>query len=280
MEGYVIVTGATGGMGSAAVEALAAAGRPVIMACRNVEKAYSVRADVLARHPGATIEVRQLDLCRMHSVRVFAADIITEGLPIAGLFNNAGMISREGYTESPDSLERTWSTNYFGPWLLTNELLPAYTPGANIVNMVSLSCRFVRKGWEKHGALAEGFTPLRAYARSKRALISFTCEFSRRHPELRVNMADPGIVGTDILNMGRWFDPIQRAIFKPLCKTPAKGVKPALAALNSSVTCRYFVGRQPSSGPANGRPLPSCYDDPALDATLWTAAERLLNLFQ
>ena len=39
MNGRIIVTGATGSMGAAAVEYLAAEGRPVLMACRNLAKA-------------------------------------------------------------------------------------------------------------------------------------------------------------------------------------------------------------------------------------------------
>ena len=41
MSGRIIVTGATGSMGTAAVEALAVQGIPVLMACRNIEKAVA-----------------------------------------------------------------------------------------------------------------------------------------------------------------------------------------------------------------------------------------------
>ena len=84
MEGLTIVTGATGGMGAAAVEALASQGRPVLMACRNAAKAETVRTAVLQRHPGATVEIGLVDLSSMASVRRFA-ESAPEG--IAGLFN-------------------------------------------------------------------------------------------------------------------------------------------------------------------------------------------------
>ena len=38
IPGSIIVTGASGGMGKAAVKALAAKGRSVVMACRNLQK--------------------------------------------------------------------------------------------------------------------------------------------------------------------------------------------------------------------------------------------------
>ena len=267
MEGLTIVTGATGGMGAAAVEALASQGRPVLMACRNAAKAETVRAAVLQRHPGATVEIGLVDLSSLESVRRFA-ESAPEG--IAGLFNNAGTISRSGFQLSADGFESTFAVNYFGPWLLTNLLLPKLAPGAAVVNMVSLSCKYVRFDEGALQASAEGFRQLSAYAKSKRALIAFTCELARRHPELRVNMADPGIVGTDILNLGRWFDPLQQAIFKPLCKKPAAGVAPALRALQAECSGHYFVGR-------GSRPLPRRYRTPELDARVWAATELLLN---
>ena len=133
MSGRVIVTGATGSMGAAAVEALAAAGRPVLMACRNLEKAAEVRADILSRIPRANLTVRQLDLASLSSVRAFA-DGFAPG-SVTALFNNAGVISRS-YTVTADGFENTFSVNYFGPRLLTLLLLPKMPEEANIVNMV------------------------------------------------------------------------------------------------------------------------------------------------
>lgn len=267
MEGYTIVTGATGGMGAAAVEALASAGRPVLMACRSEAKAQALRDRVMQRFPGAQLGFELLDLSSIASVKRFA-DAVPEG--IAGLFNNAGTMSRSGFALTDDALESTFEVNYFGPWLLTNLLLPKMAPDAAVVNMVSLSSKYVSFSEESLQASAESFTQLGSYAASKRALISFSCELARRHPELRVNMADPGIVGTDILNLGRWFDPLQRAIFKPFCKTPSQGVKPALRALEAQCSCRYFVGH-------GNKALPRRYDTPELDRRVWDTTERILN---
>ena len=46
VSGRIVVTGATGGIGAAVTEALAARGRPVVMACRNEGKAEEVSEDV------------------------------------------------------------------------------------------------------------------------------------------------------------------------------------------------------------------------------------------
>ena len=141
MDGRIIVTGATGAMGAAAVEALAAQGKPVLMACRNLKKAEAVRSQILGRIPEADLQIRELDLASLASVRTFAEGI-GEG-SISGIFHNAGVISK-GYGLTQDGIENTVSVNYLGPWLLTSLLLPKLPADARIVYMVSLTCRFAR----------------------------------------------------------------------------------------------------------------------------------------
>ena len=65
----VIVTGANSGTGKEAARRLAAAGAHVIMAVRTMAKGEQARAEILARHPGARLEVRRIDLADLASVR-------------------------------------------------------------------------------------------------------------------------------------------------------------------------------------------------------------------
>ena len=261
-----IVTGATGAMGAAAAAALAAEGRPVLMACRNRAKAEAVRQDILARVPGATLEIRELDLSSTASVRRFAETV--EPGTVSALFNNAGAISR-GYARTEEGFENTFAVNYFGPWLLTRLLADKLPEGGRIVNMVSLTCRFVRIDPESLQPAPKDFSQLGTYARSKRALLSFSQELLRRCPGLRINVSDPGIVASDMIDLGHWYDPLADALFKPFCKSPESGVRPALAALSSEAAGHYFVGK-------SDRPIPRCFHDPGLDAALWAETERLL----
>ena len=267
MNGRIIVTGATGSMGAAAVEALAAQGIPVLMACRNPGKAEAVRADILGRIPDADIEIRLLDLASMASVRSFAEGI--EAGAVAGLFNNAGVISK-GYSITADGFENTFSVNYFGPWLLTRLLLPKMPADARIVNMISLTCRFASLSEQALRPSEKDFGQLATYARAKRALLSFSMELARRHPSLRVNLADPGIVASNMIDLGHWYDPLADALFKPLCRKPAAGVQPALRALTGHARNRYFVGK-------GDKPIPARYHNPILDARIWAATEEALG---
>lgn len=264
-----IVTGATGGIGAAATEALASRGVPVLMACRNLAKAEAVRAGILGRVPGADLAVGRLDLSSLQSVRAFAEGV-EEGTADA-LFHNAGVISKS-YGLTGDGLENTFAVNYFGPWLLTMLLLPKLPADARIVSMVSLTCRFVPLDLSSLHTQEKDFTQLGTYARAKRALMSFSMELARRRPELAVNLADPGIVGSDMIDLGKWFDPIADAVFKPFCKSPRQGAVPALRALASSGGEVRYYRRSTDS------PVPARYVDPALDARLWEATAEILGM--
>ena len=265
LNGRIIVTGATGSMGSAAAEALARQGIPVLMACRNLKKAEAVRADILCRVPGADLEIRPLDLASMASVQAFA-DGVAPGSASA-LFNNAGVISK-GFRLTEDGFENTFSVNYFGPWLLTLLLLPKLPPDAHIVNMVSLTCRFVKLDEATLQPGEKEFSQLGTYARAKRALLSFSLELARRYPGLHVNLADPGVVASDMIDLGHWYDPLADVLFKPLCKSPQAGVSPALRALAEGERNRYYVGKK-------CRDIPARYIEPSLDERIWAETRRL-----
>ena len=254
-------------MGAVAVESLASRGIPVLMACRNLRKAEAVRSDVLARVPGADISVAELDLSSLDSVRRFA-DGIAPG-SVSALFNNAGTISRE-YSITADGFENTFAFNYFGPWLLTRLLLGKLPEDARIVNMVSLTCRFARVDEKTLRPDRNDFSQLGTYARAKRALLSFSMALARRCPGLRVNLADPGIVASNMIDLGHWFDPLADVLFKPLCKSPEAGVQPALRALEADEGGRYFKGKGCMAVPAR-------FIDPALDERLWNETSGLVS---
>ncbi len=229
----IIVTGATGAMGSEAVRALVRAGRPVLMACRNPEKAERVRRSILREYPYASLELAQVDLGSFASIRAFV-EALPEGTRFSGLFNNAGTQSRH-FSTTVDGLERTLAVNYVGPYLLTRLLLPYLAEGAVVVNMVSLSTKVAKLDWHSFEADEKAFGQVKSYAASKLALALFTVsleeEARRKGLKLAVNMADPGIVDTPIIHMDRWYDRLCDKYFRRRCKTPEQGAAAAVNAL-------------------------------------------------
>lgn len=268
MRDRIIVTGASGAMGAAATRYLAGKGYHVVMACRNPEKAETVRRGIMSDIPDAEIGIMQLDLSSLESVRDFVKGL--EGERISALLNNAGVISR-GYSLTGDGLENTFAVNYFGTVLLTRLLLPLLIPEAHVVNTVSLTCRFVKVSDKSLMPEEKEFSRLGTYAKSKLALLHFSQELARRNPLLKVNVADPGIVNSNMISMGKWFDPLADALFRPFCKSPEKGVRPALSALFSELSGKYFVGQRVID-------IPGRFVDQELEKRLWDETSRIIGL--
>lgn len=238
-ERFTIVTGATGAMGAAATAALARQGYPVIMACRDLRAAAEVRDRIVREIPDAVLEIKELHLESLSAVREFAASV--ESFKLGGLFNNAGTMERH-YRLSDDGYEMTFAVNYLGPWLLTKLLLPRLDKVLGVVNMVSLSCLAAR--FDKHvfEPYAQKFSQLGSYSSSKLALMFLSIALARENI-VNVNVADPGIVNTDMIRLHRWFDPLTDVLFRPFCNSPAKGASPAVRALLTDVNGMMFRGK-------------------------------------
>lgn len=243
-KGAIVITGASGSMGSAAVKAVAKEGYTVVMACRNMSKGEAIRSQILRDCPSADIRLEQLDLSDRNSVELFVKRLEESELPLVGLFNNAGTMSRH-YELTEEGFEKTMAVNFVGPVLLTEGLLPLLQEGARIVNMVSLTCKFshLDKFFLIPGK--SDFGQLKTYGKSKLALMLYTISLAQRTKgRFFVNMADPGIVNSNMISMDRWYDPLADLIFRPLIKSPENGVAPAVRALMSSEHGKLFVGKK------------------------------------
>ena len=172
MEKTIVITGASGSMGSAAVKALAKKGFGVIMACRNLSKASAVREDILREVPQAKLELAELRLDSFASIREFARSLNDRKL--YGLFNNAGVMPKD-YTLTGDGYEQTIAVNYLGPFLLTHLLFPNLEGDGHVVNMVSLTCNHVKEPSDFINVRPEDYHQLHNYAVSKLAFQHRTC---------------------------------------------------------------------------------------------------------
>ncbi len=226
-------------MGGAATEEMARRGYRVIMACRNMEKAAAVRDRILRNVPDARLDIEELHLDSFASVRAFAARMQGEA-PLDGLFNNAGVLPRR-YSLTAEGYEQTLGVNYLGPWMLSRLMLPLLAEDAGIVNMVSISAKAASVGRDFFDKGEKDFHQLRTYADTKLALIYFSIALAWKSGR-RVNMADPGIVDTEMIRLGRWFDPLTDIFFRPFCNSPARGARPAVNALCSACDMQLFSG--------------------------------------
>ncbi|OWM72051.1 hypothetical protein CDL15_Pgr017934 [Punica granatum] len=83
-----IVTGASSGIGIETTRVLALRGAHVIMAMRNMGAGREVKEAIMKELPSAQIDTMELDLSSMASVRKFASDYVSSGLPLNLLVYN------------------------------------------------------------------------------------------------------------------------------------------------------------------------------------------------
>lgn len=77
-----IVTGANSGTGRETARRLALAGAEVVLAVRSLEKGEEAKTAIQREAPAAVLDVRQLDLADIASVRAFAAGVVADGRPV------------------------------------------------------------------------------------------------------------------------------------------------------------------------------------------------------
>lgn len=278
----IIITGATGAIGSHLAAMLAKDGVSMIFACRNLSKAQRLRHTILEEYPRAQIEIIELDLVSLDSVCRFVR-LLKESLgsvKVAALVNNAGVIATR-HEPTAQGWEMNAGINYVGAWLLTALVQPCIMDGGCIVNVIS--CTAALSGIDSRFLEDARYTEtcrynrLKRYSQSKQALLMATKEMALRFLNLRVSAADPGIVDSDMITMERWFDPLADILFRPFIKSPQKGALPIYCALTDGTHCGkdVFVYR----GAKGKKPLHKSIVQSVLPALLWNRTQELLNKF-
>jgi NAD(P)-dependent dehydrogenase (short-subunit alcohol dehydrogenase family) len=274
MIGVAVITGTTHGIGRITSLELARAGARVVMLCRNVRAGEAVRGEIVARVPGASIEVLECDLASLDSVRRCARAVQESSPRLRLLINNAGTVS-VGHRMSADGYELTFATNHLGPFLLTRLLGSHLEEGARIVNVASRA--------HLRGCMdLEGITDPRAryrsaaaYARSKLANVMSTFALARRlsGTGVTVNCLHPGVIASNLLP--RWLRLVKPLISRPIFDLERGARTTLFVALAPEVSGRtglYFDEHQiPQTASAV-----AC--DVCLQESLWQASSRWVGL--
>lgn len=175
-----IITGANSGLGFEATKALAGKNALVIMACRNMEKAKHAKQRILEHHPNANLEIIQLDLANLESIKRFADTFKAKYDHLDYLFNNAGVMFLP-FTKTKDGFELTFGVNHLGHFALTAHLLPVLlqTPNSRIITQSSLYAKRGKIEFDNLNA-EKKYNKSKAYAQSKLANLLFAFELQRR----------------------------------------------------------------------------------------------------
>ncbi|WP_436760201.1 SDR family oxidoreductase [Streptosporangium sp. V21-05] len=292
---FAVVTGANSGTGKEAARRLADAGARVVMAVRTVAKGERARAEILARHPHARLEVRRIDLADLASVEEFADGILAEGTPLDLLVNNAGVMSPPTRLTTADGFELQFGSNYLGPFALTVRLLPTLL-AATAPRVATMSSGTAHYGRIRFDDLQgeRRYRPNLAYAQSKLADLMLTRHLAalavQRDWNLLSTAAHPGYTRTNLQTAGASLGGGRRsrlsALLGALDVLPSQGVEqgtePLLYAATSpdAVAGGYYGpgGRFGLVGPTVTARPPRRALDPATNARLWAESERLTGV--
>ncbi|MEO1080282.1 MAG: SDR family NAD(P)-dependent oxidoreductase [Pseudomonadota bacterium] len=267
LETWTVITGSTGGIGAELARQLAARGDALILLNRSASKARAQREELLAEHPGLTLELVAADLMNLTEIRA-AIEKIDE-LPgrIDALYNVSGLLTANKVL-SVQGYESHFAVNTLAPYLLIHGLRhkmarPESDEPAMIVNFSSGAINGVKAldldnlaDPDEVGGL---FT---TYAQTKLALTALAPALAAdlENQNILIRAIDPGATKSPMTTEGNsgmpkllaWIAPI---LFAPADKQVAKVVASAQPAAHEGRTGVYIANRKV-------KPLPA----PAADA--------------
>ena len=217
-----LVTGGNRGIGLAICEGLVDRGVRVLMGSR--DEANGEAAARALRADGGTVRVEPIDVAEPESIQACADRLAADDVAVDVLVNNAGIYPENDALDATiDQLDRAWTVNTRGPWLLVRAFVPGMIERGygRVVNVSSGS-----------GSFGEGLDPDHApYAASKSALNALTMTLDDALPDdedVKANALCPGWVHT---RMGGEAAP----------RTPEEGADTAL-----------WLATLPADGPSGG----------------------------
>ena len=283
-----IVTGGYSGLGLETTRALTRAGARVVVPARR----RSVAEEAVAGLGG--VEVDELDLGDLDSVRAFAERFLASDRTIDLLVDNAGIMACPETRVGP-GWEAQFATNHLGHFALANRLWPALAPGgARVVSVSSAGHHYSDIRWDDPH-WRQGYDKWQAYGQAKTANVLFAVQLDAlgRDSGVRAFSLHPGGILTplqrhlakeEMVERG-WIDengtPLNPAGFK----TPEQGAATQVWAATSpqlsgmgGVYCEDCDISDPAPADGERVGVRDYAVDPASAARLWTLSAELTGV--
>jgi NAD(P)-dependent dehydrogenase (short-subunit alcohol dehydrogenase family) len=196
----VLVTGVSAGLGTETARSLAAHGAEVVGTVRDPSKAQRATEAVRSQAAhGGSLQLVQLDLASLESVRRCADALLAAGKPFDAIIANAGVMACPKGT-TVDGFETQFGTNHLGHFLLVNRIASLLRRGSRLVNLSSAGHRYSDVDLDDPNFECTPYAEFVAYGRSKTANVLFAVEFDRRHKAkgIRATAVHPGTIRTEL----------------------------------------------------------------------------------
>jgi NAD(P)-dependent dehydrogenase (short-subunit alcohol dehydrogenase family) len=197
----VVITGSSSGIGVETARALAARGARIIGAARSGDKSAAAAEALRVEVPGAEVDIVDLDLGSLASVRACAQQIHEIADTIDVLINNAGVMATP-HEQTTDGFERQFGTNHLGHFLLTRELvdLLANDGGGRVVCLSSAGHWSGQVDLDDPNYHDRPYEKWEAYGQSKTANALHAHELSVRYRDEGISALSvhPGVIMTNL----------------------------------------------------------------------------------
>ncbi|MEU8990749.1 SDR family NAD(P)-dependent oxidoreductase [Streptomyces sp. NPDC048558] len=284
-----IVTGGYSGLGLETTRALTEAGARVVVPARRRAAAEEALSGV------SGVEVDELDLGDLESVRAFAERFLASGRTVDIVIDNAGIMACPETRVGP-GWEAQFATNHLGHFALVNRLWPAIEPGgARVVSVSSRGHHLSGIRWDdvhwRHG-----YDKWEAYGQAKTANVLFAVHLDKLGADhgVRAFSLHPGGILTplqrhlakeEMVERG-WIDEQGNVLHPEAFKTPEQGAATQVWAATSpqlNGMGGVYLEDCDIAGPAAGDDedrsgVMAWATDPEQAARLWTLSAELTGV--
>lgn len=199
-----VITGGNSGIGFEAAKHLGKAGADVVLACRSVPKAEDAARDLRQQVEGQ-VDVVQLNLSELASVRAAAEKLRGKYQKIHALINNAGVMQTPKQ-KTADGFEMQFGTNHLGHFLLSGLLIDLVEAAAGRIVTLSSIAHLAGEIHFDDLMGEKAYSPMTAYTQSKGANLMFALELDRRlqaSGKKAISIAcHPGYTNTNLQSTG------------------------------------------------------------------------------
>ncbi|KAA0256934.1 SDR family NAD(P)-dependent oxidoreductase [Deferribacter autotrophicus] len=195
---YILITGATDGIGKTTAIELAKLGYNLIIHGRTSDKLINLQKTIIKDFPNIDIITIKADLSDL--AETFEAFNKINNYPINVLINNAATFSKN-FKYTIDGFEVTYQVNYLSHFLITHILLDNLLSNqpAKIINVSSMAhSNSINITDIKNKLFPSGYE---AYSLSKLCNILFTFKLHDilKNKNISVNCLHPGVINTKLL---------------------------------------------------------------------------------
>ncbi|MEV5026695.1 SDR family NAD(P)-dependent oxidoreductase [Paenibacillus sp. LPE1-1-1.1] len=300
LKGYrLLITGVSSGIGLETVRSLVSHGASVVGTVRDLAKAEAATASLLdaAARGGGNLELIELDLASLQSVRACADKLFADGQRFEAIIANAGIMATP-FGRTADGFEVQFGTNYLGHFALINRIEPLLVDNGRLVVLSSQAHRAADVDLDDPNFEQQAYDPFVAYGRSKTATTLFAVELDKRYRNRGIRAASvmPGNSLTDLPrhfsqeDLQGLFETVGKARaeagllpaeFKEIAQAAATSVWAAVVADKEEIGGRYLEDCAVAPIDDTPNPFADGVRSYALDANkaerLWAKSEEMVG---